>query len=209
MRSGALARYFESDGIDRVVEDLVRFARPHHQDRGRSLRLAAGEDVAHTGRAVEEVAGTHRTLFALHDQRALAAEDEERFLRVLAVVHARALTGAQHVHVHTELGEARGVRGVALEAAPDAGATGSRPVRVREVQHEPAGPGGPQADVRALHGCGTGFGQGVVRVRRVAHRDIIATGRRAGDLDPPEGGTGSLVLDRTGDLDLPMGGTVG
>src|SRR5205823_2488149 len=72
---------------------------------------------------------------AFDHEHALAGEDEECLLAVLAVIPARRLTGLEHTDVEPELREAAAD---GLEAAQRAERRALRPGGVPRVEHEPA-----------------------------------------------------------------------
>ncbi len=82
---------------------------------------------------MDEVPGLQRSLIALDQEQALALEDEEVLLLVLAVVHARGLAGLEDADIDPELREAS----VALEAG-EGTEVAVQPARLLRVQHEPA-----------------------------------------------------------------------
>ena len=97
---------------------------------------------------MDEVPRLERPLLALDQQQALALEDEEVLLLVLAVVHARRLAGLKDADVDPELRELR-LR--ALEARERA-EVAVEPARLLRVQHEPAFASRDEAAVTALEG---------------------------------------------------------
>ncbi len=110
---------------------------------------APDEDVLGPGRAVHEVPGLQQALLAFDDQQALAGEDEEVLLRVLAVVHAVRAPWAQDPDADPDLVEANLV---ALELRVGVELT-REPARVAHVQHEPALADRPQAVAVVLERC--------------------------------------------------------
>ena len=83
---------------------------------------------------MDEIPGTQQPLLAFDQQQALAAENEEVFLRTFAVVQAVRLTRLQHVQVDPELLEA----GLALECAIEPEVARIVPLRLASVDDEPA-----------------------------------------------------------------------
>jgi hypothetical protein len=82
---------------------------------------------------MDEVPGPQAALLALDEQQALAGEDEEVLLLVLAVVHARGLAGREHADVDPEAREAL----VPLEAGERAEGPVEPPLRLAGVHDEP------------------------------------------------------------------------
>ena len=86
------------------------------------------------GGQMHEVPCFQRSLLTLDDQQALAREHEEVLLRVLTVVHAARLSGAEDADADPDLVEADLV---ALEL-PVGVELAREPARVAHVQDEPA-----------------------------------------------------------------------
>jgi hypothetical protein len=86
---------------------------------------------------VQEVALSHRALLVLDDRDAFSAQDQERLLRTLAVIHRRGLPGLEHANVDPKLREAPDPP---LEHAPVAETLGVCPLRLGDVDDEPAAP---------------------------------------------------------------------
>ena len=82
---------------------------------------------------MDEVPRLQPLLRSLDQQQALAAEHEEVLLLVLAVIHARGLTGLENADVEPQLGEAL----ISLEAGVGA-ELAVEPARVAHVEDEPA-----------------------------------------------------------------------
>src|SRR4051794_33014106 len=83
---------------------------------------------------MHEVPGLQRTLFTLDQQCALTGENEEVFLRTLAVVEARRLSRLEDADVDPELLEL----GLALETGSRAEVRMLEPARFLRVDDEPA-----------------------------------------------------------------------
>src|SRR4051794_8971192 len=105
-------------------------------DRDDDRRPAAGthDHVIRAPRDMDEVPRPQRPLLLLDDQDALARDDEEALLGVLAVVHADPLTGLKHVDVDAELLETA----LSFEVAVDPERADAAPARVSRVDDEPA-----------------------------------------------------------------------
>src|SRR5438093_7969346 len=97
---------------------------------------------------MEEVPGTQTSLLALDEQQALAGEDEEPFLRPLAVVEADRLTRLEDADVDPELAEPA----LALEVAVEAEMARIAPAALSGVDHEPAVAVGYEAVLRLPQG---------------------------------------------------------
>ena len=115
------------------VDDVVGEARADREERARAV-ARTDEDVLGPRRRVDEVPGLQRPLLAFDDQQALALQDEEVLLLVLAVVVARGLARLEHADVEADVGEAA----LAFKARVGAEVAGL-PERVTRVEHEPAG----------------------------------------------------------------------
>ena len=120
------------DRIDDPAADAATAGTDRHDDR--RLLARGDDDVRRASRAVDEVPGDEPALLLLDDQRALAGDDEEAFLRVLAVVHAEGLARLENVDVDPELWETP----LALEVAVEAERALVAPARLARVDHEPA-----------------------------------------------------------------------
>jgi hypothetical protein len=108
---------------------------------------------------MDEVPRGKRSLLALHEQNALAGDDEEVFLAGLCVVQPPRPTRLKHPHVDAELGEGR------LPGFEEAGRPEHvvrLPRRVAQVDDEPAVGDGPQA------------GTGMLERRLVYHRVLVS-----------------------------------
>ena len=131
------------DGID---ETASRDARASSDQYTRALP-GTDEHVLGPGRAVHEVPCVQPSLLALHDQQALARQDEEILLCFLAVVHAARLSGTEDGDVEPELGEA-GV--LSLERRVVAQAVAVEPLGISRIDDEPTFAGRKEAGLVPL-----------------------------------------------------------
>src|SRR6185369_7782551 len=101
-------------------------------------------------RRVDEVPGAQFSLLALDEQQALAGEDEEVLLLVLAVIEPVGLAGLEHVEPEAELRELGppGLERALRAGRPLLAAGGAQPLRVSDVDDEPALAG--RREARAL-----------------------------------------------------------
>ena len=93
-------------------------------------------------RAVHGVPGPQPPFLALHDQEALAGEDEKVLLRVLCVVHAVRLARSQDPDTDAHLVEARVL---AVEQRVAIVPAAVEPAGLARVDHEPAFSGGRES----------------------------------------------------------------
>src|SRR5262249_27815749 len=100
--------------VRRIDEPLGAGARPDREDDRRPI-TGTDDHVRGAGRAVDEVPRAERPLLALDHERALAGQDEEVLLLVLAVVHGHRHPGLEDVQVDAELLELRLVLEGAVE----------------------------------------------------------------------------------------------
>ena len=131
--SSTPAPCFDAVSFDGIDDASALPPRSHSHHDARTV-AGADEDVLRPGRAVHEVPRFQRSLLAFDDQQALAGEDEEVLLRVLAVVHAVRLPWAEDADADPDLVEADLVAlelRVGIELARE-------PACVAHVQDEPA-----------------------------------------------------------------------
>src|SRR5262249_52560161 len=128
----------------------VTAAAADREDPGRAV-ARPDENVVCLRWAVNEVPRLQRAFLAFDDHQALAEEDEEVLLLVLAVVHASRLARRQDTDVDADLLET-GVA-VALEGRTRAECVVLEPARLLRVDDEPALPFRDKTSLALLERC--------------------------------------------------------
>ena len=120
-----------------VVHRIHRVAGPDTPADGnqeRRLVSRPDDDVLDPGRTMEVVPLLEPPLLALDDQQALAREDEEALLVILAVVHRHRLPRPDDAEIEAELVEVHAT----LEVAVHTELAAVEPLHVTDVPDEPA-----------------------------------------------------------------------
>jgi hypothetical protein len=137
------------------VDDPLASAASAHCEHDRPSVAGADDRVCGASGAVKEVPGPERSFPPLHDQQALARQDQEALLVVLAVIHRQRLARFEDADVDPDLLEPP----LALEVAPRAERAVVAPTRLGAVDDEPALALGSEAEARRPERClGDGHG---------------------------------------------------